>query len=96
MCLIIWVNEDRYQQERSRIREKYRRRYPRLASMFCGQQGPPPQYDEEAGPPQRQINPFAKRPDSLKLPAYKGHRKPPQATAGHTVMEVKDSEKAVA
>jgi hypothetical protein len=59
MCLaVIWANEERRQRERSRITEKYRRRFPRLASIFLGRQAPPPKYERNT--PQRiQVKPAA-------------------------------------
>jgi hypothetical protein len=83
MCLVIVVNEKRF----GEFVERYRHKYPRLASLINGPppQTLPPQYEE--GP-----KPITKRPDSLTLPAYAGYRK---HTAGHTGKDVKDSEKAV-
>ncbi|KAH8674419.1 hypothetical protein BGZ60DRAFT_403902 [Tricladium varicosporioides] len=79
MCLIILVDGARRQQGRSGVIEKYRCKYPRLASIILGRQDPPPQYDE-ATPPQNKIKPIAQRPDSLTLPVYQGYRRPRQAT----------------
>jgi hypothetical protein len=82
MCFVILLNRSK------KAEERFRNRYPRLASALLRRHDPQPQYNEKAG--SLQIKPVKKRPDSLKLPAYEGYRR-----LGHTMMEVKDSEKAV-
>ena len=93
MCLIIWVNEERYERGRSRIVEKYTRRFPRLASIFSRPPAPPPQYEERNTRQQSQVRPAAERPESFALPAYASYRK---HVGDHIVVDVQDPGKFTA
>lgn len=75
MCLVIFVNQERFTREGARVEAKYRRRFPRLMTWLFGPQAPPPHYDERIPTQQSQIKPVTIRPDSLTLPKYGGLRK---------------------
>jgi hypothetical protein len=79
MCLIIWVNKDIFAGEKKRIDKKKSRfchAVRRLVSKFVpGQGASPPSYVEGASIQQGPREVTFKRPDSLILPMYAGHRK---------------------
>ena len=71
MCLIIWVNQERFTREGMRAKEYYRHRYPCLMNWLFGPQTLPPQYNTPL-PQHNQIKLVTQRPDSLTLPKYIG------------------------
>ena len=77
MCIIVYLNEDRFQAIQERINgSRFRRACRRLVSKFSSaQETYPPPYTEGASVQQTPRKAIFKRPDSLTLPMYASYRK---------------------